>query len=149
MSRLRPRDVAVDQLDDAFWDGCLRQQFLVHRCAECGRSYWPASSCIDHGSASMEWRPASGLGEVFTYTIVHHVYDPDLADRVPYCVAVVKLDEGPFFHTDIVNCKLEDIHVGLRVHVTFEAIDDETALPHFAPVSTRERRSPDDPRPTQ
>jgi uncharacterized OB-fold protein len=52
---------------------------------------------------------------------------------VPYPVAVIKLDEGPFFHSDILNCRLEDIHVGLRVRVVFEDVDDETVIPHFTP----------------
>ncbi len=81
----------------------------------------------------MQWQPASGLGEVFTYTVVHHAYDRSLVDAVPYAACVVKLDEGPFFHTDIVGCPAADVHVGMRVHVTFEVIDDHAVIPHFAP----------------
>ena len=51
------------------------------------------------------WVPASGTGEVFTYTVFHHAYDPRFADRVPYTLAVVQLDEGPFFHTDVVGVR--------------------------------------------
>ena len=87
-------------------------------------------------------RTASGRGEVHTYTIVHHPYDPSLADRVPYALAVVKLDEGPFFHTDIVGCDAADVHVGMRVEVVWERLDAETVIPHFAPEArSRERTS--------
>src|SRR5262245_16320341 len=96
---LRPQDVAPDDLDAPFWKACLERLFLLHRCTTCGRSYWPASTCIDHGSSAMEWYEASGLGEIHTYTVVYHAYDPSLADDVPYILAVVHLDEGPFFHS--------------------------------------------------
>jgi uncharacterized OB-fold protein len=132
---VRPMDFVPDELDAPFWEGCKRHVFLVHRCTECGRAYWPASTCIDHGSSAMEWQPASGRAEVFTYTVVHHAYDPSLADKLPYAVAVVQLDEGPFFHTDIVGCDPNAVHVGLRVCVTYDAIDDETVVPHFTPDS--------------
>jgi uncharacterized OB-fold protein len=81
----------------------------------------------------MQWQPASGRGEVFTFTVVHHAYDRSLADKVPYAAAVVELDEGPFFHTDIVGCPPSAVRIGMRVRVTFASIDDETVLPHFTP----------------
>ena len=132
---VRPMDFVPDELDAPFWEGCKQHVFLVHRCTECGRAYWPASTCIDHGSSAMEWQPASGRAEVFTYTVVHHAYDRARADKLPYAVAVVQLDEGPFFHTDIVGCDPSDVRVGMRVCVTYDGIDDETVIPHFTPDS--------------
>ena len=129
-----PFVVAPDDLDDPFWEGCARHEFLVHRCSECGRAYWPASSCLGHGSASMRWEPASGAGTVFTYTVFHHAYDPRFADRIPYALAVVQLDEGPFFHTDILECAADDVHVGMRVEVVYEDVADDLAIPHFRPA---------------
>lgn len=131
---LRPGDVAPDELDAPFWEGCAHEVFLVHRCTACGRAYWPASTCLDHGSAAMRWEPASGSGTVFTYTVVHHPYDRSLVEQLPYVAAVVQLDEGPFFHTDLARCAPADVHVGLRVRVLFERLDDGTVLPHFTPA---------------
>ena len=135
---MRPRDVVPDDLDAPFWEACLDRRFLVHRCGACGRAYWPASCCIDHGSAAMAWEPASGRGEVYTYTVVHHAYDAALADRLPYVLAVVRLDEGPFFHTDIVGCEPDEVHVGMRVQVVFDAVDAETAIPRWTPSAATE-----------
>lgn len=128
---MKPRDVAPDDLDAPFWKACREHTFLVHRCTACGRAYWPFSTCLDHGSASMEWQPASGHGVVHTYTVVHHTYDP--AFPPPYVVAVVQLDEGPFFHTNVVGCPVDDVHVGMRVSVIYDATDDDTVLPRFVP----------------
>jgi uncharacterized OB-fold protein len=83
----------------------------------------------------MEWRPSSGRGEVHTYTVFHHAYMPWLADRVPYAIAVVRLDEGPFFHTDIVGCAPSEVAIGLQVEVMFEEAAEGWVLPHFRPIS--------------
>jgi uncharacterized OB-fold protein len=124
-----------DYLDLPFWEGTARHELRLHGCALCGRKYWPASQCIEHGDAQMEWAPANGGGIVHTYTIMYHAYAPQMAARVPFCVAVVQLDEGPFFHTNILDCPIEDIHVGLRVEVRFQ-LDESTGLtlPMFVPA---------------
>ncbi|SHN75768.1 Zn-ribbon domain-containing OB-fold protein [Cryptosporangium aurantiacum] len=135
-----PRDVVPDDLDAPFWDACLRSEFLVQRCGGCGRAYWPASSCPQHGAASMRWEPASGRGTVHTWTVYHHAYDRELADRVPYVLAVVELAEGPFFHTDLVGCDPADVRVGLPVEVVYDTVRPDVVVPRFRPCE-----SPDEP----
>ena len=130
-----PRDAAPDALDDPFWAGCLRHELLVHRCGVCQRAYWPASSCIDHGATAMAWQRASGRGRVHTYTVFQHPYDPAFKNRLPYVVAVIELDEGPFLHSDVVECEPDDVRVGLAVEVVYEDVDDQTVIPHFRPVT--------------
>lgn len=141
MKLLRPGDVAPDALDEPFWQACRERRFILHRCTACGRAYWPASCCIEHGSAAMQWQDASGRGAVHTYTIVHHAYDPALADRIPYALAVVQLDEGPFFHTDLVGCELAQVRVGMRVEVVWDRIDENTVIPRFTPEARSEEKN--------
>lgn len=131
---------APDELDLPFWEACRRHELLVHRCGRCGRSYWPATCCVEHGGDAMAWAPARGIGTLHTWTVYHHAYTPAFADRVPYIVAVVRLDEGPFLHTGLVDCRPDECRVGLPVEVVFEDRDDGTTLPWFRP-----RRSPDQP----
>jgi uncharacterized OB-fold protein len=138
MRALRPRDVAPDELDAPFWQAARERRFLVQRCTACDRAYWPAGCCVEHGRATMEWREASGRGRVHTYTIVHHPYEPSLAAKVPYALAVVELDEGPFFHSDIVRCDPNEVHVGMRVEVVWDALDAEDVIPRFAPEAHSE-----------
>jgi uncharacterized OB-fold protein len=133
MTPLRPLQLVPDDVDAPFWEACRDERFLVYRCKTCNRAYWPAGACIDHGPASMEWQPASGRGEVHTYTVVHHAYDKSIAERIPFAIAVIRLDEGPFFHSDIVGCDPADLRVGLRVRATYERVDAETVIPHFTP----------------
>jgi len=123
---------APDDLDVPFWDACARGEFLLHRCSACGRHYWPAGCCLDHGWDSMAWVSASGLGTIHTYTVFERQYHP--AFLPPYAVAVVQLDEGPFFHTNIVGCPADELVVGMRVEVTFEG-GDGRPMPYFRPTT--------------
>jgi uncharacterized protein len=126
---------APDELDLPFWEACRRHELLVHRCGRCGRSYWPATCCVEHGGEDMAWVPAAGTGMLHTWTVYHHAYTPEMADRLPYVVAVVRLDEGPFLHTGLVGCGPDDCAVGLPVEVVFVDRPDGTTFPHFRPIS--------------
>ncbi len=55
-------------------------------------------------------------------------------------LGVIRLDEFPFFHSDIVGCKSSDVHVGMRVRAVFESVDAETVVPRFTPDATQPQR---------
>ncbi|MEJ2204688.1 MAG: OB-fold domain-containing protein [Gemmatimonadota bacterium] len=129
-----PLDFAPDDLDRPFWEGCRRHEFLLQRSGITGRYYWPAVCDPESGREGMEWVRASGRGVIHTFSIVHQAYRPDLVDRVPYNVVVVELEEGPFFHSNVVDCPNEAIHIGMPVEVVFDDISDEVTLPRFRPL---------------
>ena len=126
--------LVVGDPDAPFWaawqDG---EQFLLHRCSVCGRQEWPATCCPDHGLAPMEWVEGSGAGEIDTFTIFHRAYSKELAAEVPYAVIVVRLDEGPYFHSRLVGAPAEAAATGLRVRLR-RGVGD--AFPLFAPDQT-------------
>jgi len=129
-----PGDVTPDALDQPFWDACSEHHFLVHRCGRCGRSYWPASCCVDHGSADMEWVEASGRARLHTYVIIHHLFGTAFRE-MPYNVAVVELEEGPLFHSNIVGCDDDALVVDMDLEVVFEDQPEGFTLPVFRPAS--------------
>ena len=131
-SRPLPSEAVADPLDQPFFDACAREEFLLHRCDVCAAHYWPASCCVDHGGANMSWQPASGRGVVETYTVFHRQYHP--AFETPYVVAVVRLEEGPYFHTNLVECDPQDVDAGMEVEATFISVSDDEKLPVFRPV---------------
>jgi uncharacterized OB-fold protein len=117
--------------DAPFWQTWASQQkFLLHRCAICGRHEWPATCCIEHGLAPMSWVESPGAGVVDTFTIFYRAYLKELAHEVPYTVAVVRLDEGPYFHTRLVGASPDSVRSGMRVRVRRDATDP---FPLFIP----------------
>jgi len=76
----------------------------------------------------------TGRGTVFTYTVARRPTHPGLADRVPYVIAIVELEEGPKLTTNLIDIDPSDVEIGLSVQVTFDDVGD-TTLVQFRPVS--------------
>lgn len=124
-----------DPADLPFWEGCEEGQFLLHRCNQCGQHYWPASRCVEHGDADMQWVEASGRGRLYTYTVMHRAYTPDTRDKVPFVIAVVQLEEGPFYHSNIVDCPHEAVTVDMPLEATMEQHPSGLTIPQFRPAT--------------
>jgi uncharacterized protein len=78
----------------------------------------------------------SGRGEVFSYTVNHHPFHPNVPP--PYVIALVQLEEQEDLRiaTNIVDCEPNSVRIGMPVDVRFERhdLDDETVyFPVFAP----------------
>ena len=125
--------VGGDPADLPFWEACRQGRFLLHRCGVCGQCYWPASRCVQHGARDMAWIEASGRGVLYTYTVLHHAYTPEMKGRTPYVVGVVKLEEGPFFHTNIVDCPPAALAVETPLEVVMAPHPSGMTLPMFRP----------------
>jgi len=125
----------IDEESKPFWDAAKQHQFVLHHCKNCGTYYYPASYCRKCATlAHMEWAPASGKGTLYTYIIMHQVYQPGFKGEVPYNVSIVELEEGPFILTNIINCKNEDLKIGMPVQVVFDDATEEVSLPKFKPA---------------
>ncbi|MGA7416451.1 MAG: OB-fold domain-containing protein [Acidimicrobiales bacterium] len=75
----------------------------------------------------------SGRGSVFTYTVNYHPFNPGVPP--PYVIAIVELVEqvGLRFTTNIVDCAVDEVSIGMAVEVTFEQAGD-TWVPVFRPA---------------
>lgn len=76
----------------------------------------------------------SGRGTVFTFTVNHQPFNPDVP--TPYDVAIVTLDEQDDLRiiTNIVNCDVDSIEIGMPVRVLFEDHGD-VKVPVFEPAT--------------
>jgi hypothetical protein len=77
---------------------------------------------------------ASGRGKVYTYTVARLPTHPAFAERVPYVIAIVELQEGPRMTTNIVGCDADSVRIDMEVKATFEDVSDEISLVMFRPV---------------
>jgi len=120
-----------------FWDACQKQEFTIQKCNDCGMWRFPPSVlCPKCMSTHCHWAKPSGNGKVFSWQITHSPFYP--AWDPPYNVAIVELNEGPRLHTNIVDCKNEDIHFGMPVELVFQKVEDqEWYLPKFKPAKKR------------
>ncbi|MDX6380358.1 MAG: uncharacterized protein QOI57_1382 [Rubrobacteraceae bacterium] len=124
-----------DDVSRPFFEGARRHVLMIQRCSNCGTYQLPGRfSCDECLAKDPEWVEASGRGTIFTFTVVHQRYHPAFADKIPYNVAVVELDEEPRLITNITGIDNDDIHVGMQVEVMFEDVTGEISLPQFRPA---------------
>lgn len=121
-----------DEHSAPFFEATLRGELLLQHCTACGRWMWPVRfRCIDCMGDTVEWRPASGRGTVYSFTIIHQVFHPGFATSVPYNVAMIDLDEGVRMISNVIDVPNDELRIGQPVEVVFERISAEFALPRF------------------
>lgn len=126
----------IDEESRGFWEACRRHELRIQRCRSCGAlRYYPRALCPSCLSDGVEWVLCSGRGTVYTFTITHQNQAPGFREQLPYALAVVTLEEGPQMLTNIVDCPLDEIRIGMPVEVTFADVNDEIAIPLFRPRS--------------
>lgn len=126
----------IDEVSRPYWDAAKRHELLLQKCEECGHYRYPqGETCPACLSDRLEWVKVSGRGSVYTWTVFHQVYHPAFKEDVPYAVVAVELEEGPRIITNLVDCKIGDIKVGMPVEVVFDDVTEEITLPKFRPVS--------------
>ena len=118
-----------------FWEGCQRHELLLQRC-EQGFSYRypPRPICPHCLFMNAKWEEASGKGEVYTFAVARIPLSPEWEPDIPYTIGVIQLDEGVRMVSNIIDCMLEDIVIGMKVEVVFDDVTDKITLPKFKPV---------------
>lgn len=79
----------------------------------------------------MEWVAASGRGKVHVHTVIRRGRSPATGQDAPFAVAVVELEEGPFFHANIVGIPFEEVKAGLPVEAEFTTHENGMRVPVF------------------
>jgi uncharacterized OB-fold protein len=117
-----------------FWEATKQRRLVLQWCRACEAPvHYPREACPRCLGTEFEWREASGRGEVYSASVMHRPGNPAMADRVPYVVALVDLEEGVRLMSNVVGCAPEEVRVGLPVQVTWEPLSDGRALPLFEP----------------
>ena len=116
-----------------WWEGLHRHELLVQECPACRRCVFPPQpACPYCRSLERGWRRSSGRGEVYSWVIMHRASHPWFADRIPYAVVLVEMEEG-FRVVGSIDCPLEQLRDGLPVEVGFEDVDERITLLRFRP----------------
>lgn len=126
-----PRPDPVDGAA-AFWEAIAQGELRLQQCASCRAfRHPPGARCAQCGGFDSTWTTTPGRGEVWSYTVVHPPTLPAFADRTPYAAIVVRLDEGVFMVSNLVDCPVEDVAVGQRVELALTEVEEGLVLPFF------------------
>src|SRR5579883_1947508 len=118
-----------------FWDFVAAGRLHLQRCGACGRFRFPVSPrCPACFSPDWAWQPVSGRGVVSSWVVFHRSYYEAFADRLPYAVVQVELEEGPRLTANLLDAAPGELRIGLPVEVAYEAVADGVTLYQFRPA---------------
>ena len=126
---------AIDAENEYYWTAGANGRLLIARCGDC--QFWihpPSPVCRRCHGTNLAPQAVSGRGVVFTYTVNHQRWRPDL--EVPFVGASVELIEQAHLRvsTEIIGCPPHAVFTGMPVEVTFLQIED-VWLPLFTPTN--------------
>jgi uncharacterized protein len=131
-----PRPMPKIDADSApFWAGTATGELRVQRCGHCQQPrFYPRLLCPKCWSDDSEWVVTSGMGTIYTYSVVHRSPWSALAEEVPYVVALVDLDDGVRLFTTITDSP-DLVMIGSRVRVSYRELSPDVFLPVFSLMS--------------
>jgi uncharacterized OB-fold protein len=118
-----------------FWTGGARGELMIVFCNDCAAAIHPPQLvCPGCHSRSVAPRAVAGTGRVYTFTINHQPWVPDMA--VPFAIAVVDLDDAPGVRVTapVTGIDPESVAIGQPMRIGFEASGD-VWLPNWHPVA--------------
>jgi uncharacterized OB-fold protein len=76
----------------------------------------------------------AGIGEVYSYSILHYPQIPVFS--YPVVAVIIELDEGVRIVSNLEAVVPEKVRIGMRVAVRFVPTRDDVAVPVFVPSET-------------
>ncbi|HEB91138.1 MAG TPA: Zn-ribbon domain-containing OB-fold protein [Deltaproteobacteria bacterium] len=127
----RPRPKPTP-LTEPFWRAAAEGRLVAQRCRGCNTlRHYPRPMCPECHDMRWDWSELSGRGEIHSYVVTHRAFHPFWADRIPYVVATIELEEGLRMVSEMPELTPDEVAIGLPVEVRFEPLDDGIALPVF------------------
>lgn len=135
MNQLPTPSPAVDTTTQAFWDATNQGRFMLQRCDSCATVIWfPRKHCPECFLSELSTFDCSGNGTVYSFTVIRKVANA-YKEATPFVVAYVELQEGPRVMTNIVDCDVDEVFVGMAVTMVFHDTGSGNALYRFRPAS--------------
>ena len=122
---------------EPFWAGLRERKILLQYSPSADRwVFYPRVLAPGSLAADLEWREASGVARLYTYTVARVPPNPGWDADPPLIAAIVELAEGPRLATELVGVTAEDVAIGMALRPVFVAAADQgLTLLKFAPAS--------------
>lgn len=118
-----------------FWDSARERRLKLQQCGRCKRVWYPIGpACPYCFSTNFAWSIMTGRGVIHNFVVYHKAWTPWFEKHVPYAVVQVELEEGPRLTTNLLDCAIQDIKIGMAVEAAYEDITEEITLVQFRPV---------------
>ena len=118
-----------------YWQSAADGKLVLQRCVDCGEfQFYPRALCAACAGET-EWVDASGRGTLYTFTVIRQNRSEAFVRLSPYAVGIVELEEGVRMMSNIVECELDRLEVGMALEVLLLKAADDVGLPFWRPAS--------------
>lgn len=125
----------ITDFNQPFWEGCVAGELRIQVCDTCGHAWYPEGPvCPDCLSDRFTWQAASGRAELWSWIRMHQNYLKAFSDELPYLIAFVRLEEGPYMMSTVIDPPA-DLRVGMLLEVVFDQVTQERSVPKFRVAS--------------
>lgn len=115
-----------------YWSGVEQGEIRLPWCTVCDAPHFPPRPfCPDCWCDDIKWRPASGKGTLYSYTVVHSNPPSGFDSLLPFAIGIVHLDEGVQMLSNVIG-DLQSLACDMPVEVKFRDVG-ERKLPYFEP----------------
>ena len=131
MEARKPRPT-IDPDSKTYWEAAKSNKLMIQHSIDTNEYFLYSKQLTNaQDSNNIEWKEVSGLGEIYSYTVIHASAGPAFANEVPYVVASITLNEGARIISNIITNNIDDISIGDKVKTIFDKQDDEFTIPKF------------------
>ena len=89
-----------------------------YKCTKCGKTFFEKKGLCECGNLDFNEVDLSGKGKIVAFTQIRA--GPEVfREKTHYCVAIIDLDEGARIEAQVVDCKYEELKIGLEVEAVF------------------------------
>ncbi len=125
---------APDHASVHYWQSAAEGKLVLQRCVTCGDyQFYPRALCASCAGET-EWVDASGRGTLYTFTVIRQNRSPAFKDLSPYAVGIIELEEGVRMMSNIVDCDVDRLEVGMALEVLLLKAADDVGLPFWRPA---------------
>jgi uncharacterized protein len=124
-----------DHASRYYWQRAADGTLVLQRCPSCRQfQFYPRALCASCAGET-EWVDASGRGTLYTFTVIRQNRSKAFAALSPYVVGIVELDEGVRMMSNIVECDIDGLTVGMPLEVLLMKAADDVGLPFWRPAA--------------
>ncbi len=106
----------------AFWEGAEKGELRLRKCKACGAFLHPGKiACTKCLSQELEWVKSSGKGTIYSLCKVNYVFTPEVEGKLPYFLALIKLEEGVYFFGIILKQDAREPSIEMSVKTVFDS----------------------------
>lgn len=117
-----------------WWERVAEDEVIpIQRCTACQKlRHPPRPMCDGCGSPDFDSIDASGRATVHTFTVIHYPQFPGY--EYPIISIIVDLEEGERMASTLVECKSEEVSIGMAVEAVIHEDEDGFKIPFFRPA---------------